>query len=187
MSEQAGSAATETSNPRRPAELYWRELAQLKAEAVCIRLYRNRLARFLRMIEAVKALASSGGVAGWVVWRDIPFLWAGIIAAAQLLDAIKPVFPFARQHRAASELTTALETMFVHAQHQWEMIYTGQLEPMQILEARRQLQLERINAERRSFPDGLDLPAQLVSLARGEAQSYIQVLVGDATERGGSS
>jgi hypothetical protein len=39
---------------RRQADLYWRQIEQLKGAAVCIRLYRNRLARRVRTVEIVR-------------------------------------------------------------------------------------------------------------------------------------
>jgi hypothetical protein len=65
------------------------------------------LARRLRAVELVKGIGSGGGITGWVVRRDWPLLWSGIIAASQFLDATRHVFPFARLHHAASELTVA--------------------------------------------------------------------------------
>jgi hypothetical protein len=62
--------------------LYLRQLEQLKAACICMRLYRNGLGRWVRGVEIVKAVASSGGIAGWVVWKDYPLMWAGIIASA---------------------------------------------------------------------------------------------------------
>lgn len=83
-------------NPRRQPDIYWRQMEQLKAASVCIRLYRNRLARWVRGVELVRAVASSGSIAAWAWWKDYPLLWGGIIAGAQVLDATKHVFPFAR-------------------------------------------------------------------------------------------
>jgi hypothetical protein len=94
---------------RRQADLYWRQIEQLKGSAVCIRLCRNRLARRVRAVEVVKAVASSGAIAGWFASDRYRFLWGCIIAAAQLLDVLKDVFPFAKQHKQAASLTVALE------------------------------------------------------------------------------
>lgn len=67
------------------------------------------------------------GIAAWVVWKDWPFIWAGIIAASQLLDATKHIFPFARHHKAASDLTVALELLCIDAEVEWESIYAGRI------------------------------------------------------------
>jgi len=167
--------ARRAANPLREPQLYWQELLQLKASAICMRLYRNRLGWRVRWVEIVKAVASSGGVAGWVVWRDIPFVWTGIIAAAQLLDALKAVFPFARLHKAASDLTVALELLSIDAEAEWEGIHRGDQDGAAIIRARTRLQKLKLTEERRHFPEGLELPGDLVALATHDAQAYFRV------------
>ena len=114
-----------------------------------------------------------------MVWRDYPLVWAGIIAAAQLLDAVKHVFPFARQHKAASELTAALELLFIDAQHEWERIYAGLMPDEQIMNAQRKIRKLRLETERKFFPEGLDPPPALARLASKEAQAYIVLAYGE--------
>ena len=169
-----------TQDPRRQPDLYWREMEQLKAASVCIRLCRNQLAKQVQAVDLVKAIASCGGIAGWVVFKDYPFLWSGIIAAAQLLDAIKHVFPFAKQHKAASDLTVALELLFIDTQYEWEEIYTGQLADKAIMSARRKLQKLRLDAERKHFPEGFEPPQKLLEKAAAETQIYMTLTYGEA-------
>lgn len=171
----AQGANGEGGDNRRQSLLYWRQLGQLKAACICIRLYRNRLGRRVTAVEIVKAVASSGGIAGWVIWKDIPFVWTGIIVAAQLLDALKNVFPFARQHKAAGDLTVALEVIYIDAEHEWERIYGGQLSNAEIMKRRTQLRKLQLEAERKHFPEGFDPPAKLVALASGDADAYFSV------------
>ncbi len=170
-----------TQDPRRQPDLYWREMEQLKAASVCIRLCRNQLAKQVQAVDLVKAIASCGGIAGWVVFKDYPFLWSGIIAAAQLLDAIKHVFPFAKQHKAASDLTVALELLFIDTQYEWEEIYTGQLSDKAIMSARRKLQKLRLDAERKHFPEGFEPPPKLLEMAVAETQLYMAQTYGEAS------
>ena len=61
---------SDTLNARRQPALYWKQMTELKGAAICIRLYRNQLARQIRAVELVKAIGSGGGIAGWVVWKD---------------------------------------------------------------------------------------------------------------------
>lgn len=152
--------------------LYWREIGQLKAAAVCIRLFRNRVAKRVRAVEIVKAISSSSAIAGWVIFKEIPFLWASIIVAAQLLDALKDIFPFARQHKAASALTVALETLFIEAEAEWQNIERGRIPEEDITERRMKLQKHRLELEQRNFPDGFEPPQGLIDLATKEAEAY---------------
>lgn len=166
MSTDAGLAAP---------KLYWRELGQLKAAAVCVRLFRSRMSKRVRAIEIVKAIASSSAIAGWALFKDLPFLWAGIIVAAQILDALKDVFPFARQHKAASALTVALETLFIEAEAEWHSIERGRLPRADIIERRMKLQKHRLELEQRNFPDGFEPHQNLVDLASKEAEGYFSL------------
>ncbi len=140
-----------------------------------MRLYRNRQARWVRGIETIKAIASSGGVAGWVVWRNYPLVWTGVIAAAQMLDAIKGVFPFAKSHKAASDLTVASDVLYIDAEDEWESIHAGRLPSDTITKRRTKLRKLQVAEERRYFPEGVELPASLIRLATDEANAYFQL------------
>lgn len=176
-----GTFALNNGTSRRQPDLYWKQLQQLKAASVCIRLYRNQLAWRVRAVEVVKAVASSGSIAGWVVFREYPFLWSSIIVAAQLLDALKNVFPFARNHKSASDLTVAMELLWIDAEEEWESIYSGQLSEDKIIKRRTQLRKLQLDAERKYFPEGFQPSEKLVKLATDEASTYF-ALTYTATE-----
>jgi len=137
-----------------------------------MRLYRNQVGRQLRYVEIIKAVASSGGIAGWVIWKGYPFVWTAIIAGAQLLDALKNVFPFAKTHSAASNLTVALEVLYIDAEDEWETIHLGGLSGEAINKRRTKLRKLQLAEERRYFPEGTELPPKLIRLATDEANAY---------------
>ena len=156
-------------------------MEQLKAASVCIRLCRNRWAHWVRVVELIKVVGSSGGIAAWVVWRDYPFVWSGIIALAQLLDAVKNLFPFAKLHRAASDLTVALELLFIDAQYEWEEIYAGKMGDDDIMAARRKMQKLRLEAEQKFFPEGFQPASRFVELATNLTVSQVGSLATGAS------
>ena len=147
-------------------------MEQLKAASICIRLYRNRLAGRIRSIEVVRAVASSGSVAAWAWWQAYPLLWGGIIAAAPVIDATKHVFPLARLHRSANDLTVALEFLFIDAQLEWEKIFTGRVSDVTIMDRCAKLRKLQLEAERKHFPEGFEPDAALIELATQEANDY---------------
>lgn len=157
---------------RRQPDLYWKQLEQLKAASICLRLYRNRLGLRVRAVEIVKSVASSGSIAGWVIFRDYPLLWSSIIASAQFLDAIKNVFPFAKNHKAASDLTVALELLWIDAEEEWESIYAGKLSEDAIIKRRTKLRKLQLEAEKKYFPEGFAPSEKLIRLATEEASTY---------------
>jgi hypothetical protein len=174
---------SDAPNPRRQPDLYWKQLAQLKGASICIRLYRNQLARRVRLVELLKAIGSGGGIAGWVVWRDWPLLWAGIIAAAQFLDATKHVFAFERLHKAASDLTVALELLCIDAEVEWEGIYGGTIRDEDIAERKARLAKLRLEAEHKHFPEGFVPSRRLFDLANEEAIAYLSNSYGEDHNR----
>jgi hypothetical protein len=160
---------------KRQSDLYWRQMEQLKAACVCMRLVRNRYARRVRTVELIKAVASSGAVAGWFATDSLKLTWAIIIAAAQLLDVVKEVFPFTRLHRQAAALTVALETLFIEAEDDWEKIYVGKIGEEAIISYRTRLKKAQLEMETRHFPEGFDPPWDVVKLAIRETRTYFQV------------
>lgn len=158
-------------------------MIHLRAAAICIRLYRDRLARRVRCVELVKAVGSGGAIAGWVVWRDWPLLWSGIIAAAQFLDATKHVFPFARLHGAAAELSLALQLLCIDAEAEWESVRSGKVSDDDITERRARLARLQIEAEHRHFPEGFVPGQRLLALAARLASDYVRRTYGEDGNR----
>jgi hypothetical protein len=82
----------------RQQNLYWNQIIELKVEAGYICRYRDAVGRKVTALATLKAVASSGGIAAWAIWREYAFLWGTIIAASQVADALKEVFPFTKTH-----------------------------------------------------------------------------------------
>ncbi len=130
-------------------------MIELKVAAAYIRRYRDDLARQVKRLATLKAVASSGGIAGWVIWKEYAFVWGAIIAVSQLADALKEVFPFAKNHKAASEHTVSLNSMFIDAQLEWENIFSGRYSDEQIMNRRHKLMKLQHEAESKNFPDSV--------------------------------
>jgi hypothetical protein len=86
------------ANSHRQQQLYWNQMIELKVAFGYIRRYRDARGRWVTGLGALKAIASSVGIAAWVIWKQYAFFWGAIIAASQLADALKDVLPFTGQH-----------------------------------------------------------------------------------------
>jgi len=164
---------------RRPSALqqptlYWQQLQQLKASSICIRLYRNELRGYVTIVDIIKAVASSGAIGGWVIWKELAPAWTAIIVASQVVDALKGVFPFAKNHKAASDLTAAMETIYIDAEDDWFLIYSGALSDAEINKRRIKLKKLQLAAERKYFPEGFQLSGKLIKIAETEASAYFR-------------
>jgi hypothetical protein len=107
-------------SPHRQQDLYWTELVELKIACEYMRRYRNSLAWWSTGFSAFRAIASSGAIATWAVVQSYPLIWGGIIAATQVADALKDVFPLTARQQAASSLMMSLDALFIEALYEWE-------------------------------------------------------------------
>ena len=162
----------------RQQKLYWDQMFELKVSASYIRLYRDHLGRWVTGLGALKAIASCGGIAAWVVWREYAFAWGAIIAASQLADALKDVFPFAKKHKAACEHASMLAGLFIDVQLEWENIFSGRYTDEEIMKRLHQLRKLQLDAENRSFPDGLAERSVLLDRAKQDAAEYLAATYG---------
>ena len=99
-------------------------------------------------------------------------------ARSQIVDATKHVFSFARQHKAASDLTVALELLCIDAEVEWESIYKGRTPNQAITEGGARLARLQLEAEHRHFPEGFAPGRVLIRLAIEQANAYFAGMYG---------
>ena len=139
----------------RQQKLYWDEMFELKVALSYIRLYRDSVGRWVTGLAALKAIASCAGIAAWVIWKEYAFVWGAIIAASQVADALKDVFPFAKKHKAACEHAVTLANLFIDVQLEWENVFSGRYTDDEIMKRLHQLRKLQLDAENTTFPMGL--------------------------------
>jgi hypothetical protein len=166
------------TSPHRQQQLYWAQMTELKVAACYIRYYSDYLGRRVTALGTLRAIASSGSIAAWALWREYAFVWGAIIAAAQVADALKDVFPFTKTHEAASAHTITLGGIFIDAQLEWENIFSGRYTDDQIMNRRHKLMKVQHDAERTSFPDGLATRDPLFAQAEQDARDYFTATYG---------
>lgn len=108
-------------------ERFWRELVQLKVQLQYLSTYQYKTERIDSSLRMFSAVASSSSIAAWAVWQEAQIVWAVIIAASQLLSAIKEHLPFQKRLRQVSNLGLELAEIFVFAEHRWYSVAEGKL------------------------------------------------------------
>jgi len=166
------------NTPLRQQQLYWKQMIELKVASTYMRLYRDYLGRWVTALGVFRAVASSGSIAAWAIWRQYALIWGAIIALSQVTDALKDVFPFTKRHKAASTQTITLGTMLIDAQLEWESIFSGRYSDEQIMKMRYKLMKLQHDAEVSNFPDGLALNGSLFAQAQQEAKEYFRATYG---------
>jgi hypothetical protein len=169
------TAAESEAADHRQQDLYFNELFQLKVQCEYIRRYRNILSAWVTRFAVVRAIASSGSIGGWVIWRDLAFVWGAIIAVSQVSDALKDAIPYTARNKAATALLMDIDALFIEALFEWESVFAGSLTNVEITERRRKLMELRHELEWKHFPTA-DLPrnSALITLAERDAIDYLE-------------
>jgi len=171
MSDSAGG-------PSHEQQIYWQEFVQLKADTFYVRDYRNQLSRWVTGVAAIRAIASTGGIAAWAVWRRYAYIWACIIAASQVVDALKSVFPLYRRRGALSRWLRSLNRLFVEAQRDWDSISAGKCTDAQIRKLTHRLRVRKERAEGKYIPHGLAQREEIFEKAQNEAAKFFSARYG---------
>ncbi len=87
--------------------LYWAELVQLKVSCEYIRRYRDSLAAWVTRFAVVRTVVSVSALGTWAAFQSYPMVWGGIIAAAQVADALQNAIPFTARFRGTNALLAA--------------------------------------------------------------------------------
>lgn len=106
---------------------YWDVFATVKRDAVYINRCQGSVESIDRWISIFSAVTSSSAIAGWAIWQQYSFAWGSIIAASQVLNAIKPFLPYKARLKALSNLGPDLDALALTAETDWFKVSTGML------------------------------------------------------------
>ncbi len=168
-------------------DLYWAELVQLKVSCEYIRRYRDSLGAWVTRFAVIRAVVSVSALGTWAAVKSYPMLWGGIIAAAQVADALQNAIPFASRHRGTSALVVSLDALFIDCQREWEDIYAGRLDNAEISVRRQAMMTHRHDELAKHLPNGIPLRKNLFALAERDAIRYLKHIDGARATRWATS
>lgn len=108
-------------------ERYWKELFQLKVHVNYLDIYLEKTEKFENSINIFLAITSSSSICGWVIWQKYGFVWAIIIAASQLVTAIKMYLPYKQRLKILSGLIHEFEELLHYCELKWYDVSEGKL------------------------------------------------------------
>jgi hypothetical protein len=152
--------------------LYWAELVQLKVSCEYIRRYRDGLGKWVTWFAVVRAVVSVSALGTWAAIKAYPMVWGGIIAAAQVADALQNAMSFTTRYRGTSALVNTLDALLIDCQMEWEDIYAGRLDEGEISKRRHAMMTRRHEADAKGLPGGLPVRKKLFTLAEADAVAY---------------
>ena len=147
---------------------------QLKVDCEYIRRYRDGLATWMTRFAIVRSVVSVSALGTWAAVQSYPMVWGGIIAAAQVADALQNAIPFAARFRGTTALCSTLDALFIDCQMEWEDIFAGRLDEGEINRRRHKLMTLRLNADQKNLPNGLPRRDGLLRLAESDTAAYFR-------------
>ncbi|WP_147694676.1 hypothetical protein [Vogesella mureinivorans] len=139
-----------------------------------------------RSIKIFLAVMSSGGIAGWVVWKSADWAWASLIAASQFLNAILPFLPYKNRKKSLAALSRELDEISNHMEIKWLEISSGELTEREMRKLFSDMLNKSTTATQKHFPDSSipDNP-KLMNKAEDTTISYLKTYM-DAEENNGN-
>jgi hypothetical protein len=101
----------------------------LKVGCEYVRRYRDSLAATTTRFAVIRAVVSVSALGTWAAVKSYPMVWGGIIAAAQVADALQNAIPFAARFRATNALRATFDSLFIAAARHGEASLHGLQRP----------------------------------------------------------
>ena len=130
---------------------YWTYLVQTFGQARYLHLYRETSEETERRIAMCCAVTSSASIAGWAIWQHLSWLWGVIIAASQVLSAVRRYLPYARRAEVLRDAASGIKGLAMRIEANWFRVAEGILTEGEINDLITQLQKEQFDIEDRLF------------------------------------
>lgn len=154
-------------------EQYWKELYQLKTHIAFIERQLEKSESIDRTFKIILAIASSASIGAWVIWSQLSWVWASIIAFSQVVSAINPFLPYKNRIKAYSQLLNELEELMIQAEFKWHSISEGELTATEINKARFEIRLAKQKSLKKHIQTTIPVDSKLHSEAEATAQDYL--------------
>ena len=156
--------------------LIWKQLFRVNVRSVYLEKLLKHNETTDRYINIFLAIASSTSIAGWALWNKYIYVWTGIIALSQVINAILPYLPYKERIKSLSALARDLRQLGITIELTWLDIAAGGLPESRMRKLYHEyLQKEAEYEEKyfsgKSIPEDLSLFAQ----AEEEVKRYLSV------------
>jgi len=105
----------------------WSNLCNLKFKTYYMELLFQRYQKRDRSISILIAITSSTSIATWAVWKEVPLLWAGLIALSQVITVVKPYFPFSKYIKELNTKILKAENLNLEFEKLWSKVQRNKL------------------------------------------------------------
>ena len=155
--------------------LYWDTLVQLRYSVYYLQAYQISSEKWDTRIQIFLAITSSSSIGGWVIWDEYSMFWGFLIAASQVINAIKGFLPFQKRAKEIGSLNTEMEKLALDAESQWFSVFEGELNDRDIFDLVTDLKEKKWAASNKYFKDqALPIKSNYESEAAERTQDYLE-------------
>lgn len=152
---------------------FWKELFQIKVQVIFVQGLWRRSERIERYIKMFLAIASSASVGAWIIWKELAWLWAAVVAVSQVLTTIQPLLPYAERQKKFALVLRDFELLFMASEFDWQSMAGGEMSSKKINGLTEKLKRKKLEILHRHMPGDVFPPnVPLAEEAEVEANSY---------------
>jgi len=154
---------------------YWTYFVQTYGHSRYLYKYLEKCEGIDRRISMFSAIASSSSIGGWVIWKEIGWVWGTIIAISQVITAIKNFLPYARRADLLRTLTISYARLVTRVEGEWYPVSSGSLPDKKINDLLLKFKTEQDAIEEKLFSK-VTLPTEknLLLQAGEDTKSYFK-------------
>lgn len=154
---------------------YWSQLQEFRIHLIYLHLYAANSEWWDKCVNIFLAITSTSSIAAWAVWQKYQMVWAIIIAASQVVAAIKSFLPYQQRLKAIGNLNDRLQEICLESEKFWYSVAQGEMSDKEIHDLYIELRSKSIEAEKK-FLKNIVLPkkAELIEKAEAEADIYFR-------------
>lgn len=103
----------------------WNFLIDSKTNEYLSSLIVKQYQKFDLGTNIILVIATSSSIASWAIWRELPYLWATIIAISQLVTLLKPHFLFPKYIKVFYEKRIEWQNLSIELEQLWHRYENG--------------------------------------------------------------
>jgi predicted membrane protein len=100
-------------------EKIWYYMLDSKFQSLYLDYQVSKYQKYDRNINIFLALASSSSIGAWAIWNEYQIIWAIIIAAAYVVNIIKPYFPYSKYIKELNERALSMQNLHLDYERLW--------------------------------------------------------------------
>jgi hypothetical protein len=147
-------------------------MAHLQTHLYYLELFLRRYQTMERWITCFLAITSSAGIGGWAIWQKYGFVWGLIIAASQVVNAVRLHLPYSMRRSLLRSVLPELNQLSLEMEADFYKVRSGSLTEEQIHELTIQYMGRRDAIVARLDESALPESPSYLAKAEADAESY---------------